>query len=903
LVQLIFGFTRYHRLAPTLVILIALAWSSIWAQAHAAALEDEEGVGEGAPTATARTAKGKAMPGFAAQRPPSVGPSRLDENGNGLSDGLEERLATLRPNESVDVIVTFQGPGNAAAAQRSVGPFSVKHEYTLISGFAATMSAAQARALAQTPGVFRVQLDGTVYGFMETARMDFGVDLPSGHPATPYTGDGVIICVIDSGVWPWHEQFADGDGLTTKVEWFRDFVGEGASVETLPGDLAHDEHFHGTLVAAIAAGDGTSVPWGDPAIASPLRGVAPGAAIWGAQVLEPDPATGGASGPDSGVVAAVDWCVAQWQNEGSPRDLVINLSLGSPGGCAGDALAAAVDAAFAAGAVVMVAAGNSGDGENSVNVPACADGVFPVAAVADHSLPVTAGLGGIESNGPYVAPWSSRGNDLTSGAAGPGVSIASAFNTDQPNFVALGCPMTATDSFGAPVPNPGCYVAASGTSFAAPFVAGVAAQILEASRALTPNRVLAPAEVYQILRDTARPWGSEGNPNIVAGAGLVDGQAAVAAAEGGTMCVDFTPSSSPIREVEIGSVGKSQSVQFPIWIEDPSLPLAITMTINGNLRRGMWSPDLDMQLLDASGDPFLVPNPLYPWLSSDPFVPAPGTSSTCVAGEDCGLVGVQETIHLPLPVGAADNLTALGPHYFLEVYPWDGFPNNGKGGSFTLELSNAYTSTSSSEPGPCANGRPDVTITSPANGSSFDEGEMITFTGTAQDAGDGDLSASLDWSSDLDGFIGSGASMPTSTLTVGAHTITAEATDIENATGSDSVGITIQSPVGTGDAVVSDVSYCGEGGRRADKHLTSIVSVTDDTGPLANATVSVTITKVDDGAWSETATTDGLGQARFTWKNAGSGAFTTNVDSVNGNAGISTPANGVSWPAGALPCN
>ncbi|MEE8303050.1 MAG: S8 family serine peptidase [Candidatus Tectomicrobia bacterium] len=888
----------FHHLALTLFVLIALTSSSVWAPAHSAALEDAEGLGAGLPSNSAQSTNDKPMPGFARQRPPAVGPSRLDENGNGLSDGLEERLASLRPNESVDVIVTFQGPGNAASAQRAVGRFSVKHEYTLIQGFPATMSAAQARALAQTPGVFRVQLDGTVYGFMETARMDFGVDLPGGLPATSFTGNDVIICVIDSGVWPWHEQFADDAGLITKVELFRDFVGDGASIDTLPGHLAHDEHYHGTIVAAIAAGDGTSMPWGDPVIAWPLRGVAPDAAIWSAQALEPDLATGGASGPDSGVVAAVDWCVAEWQDEilsGSNRNLVINLSLGSPGGCAGDALAAAVDAAYAAGAVVMAAAGNSGDGKDSVGVPACAAGAFPVAAAADHSLPFTPGLGGIESNGPYIAPWSSRGNALTSGAAGPGVSIASAFNTGQPNFVALGCPMTVPDSDGATVPNPGCYVAASGTSFAAPFLAGLAAQVFEAKPDLTP------AEVYQILRDTARPGGPGGMPNIVAGAGLVDGQAAVVAAQGGSKCIDYIPSPSPIREVELGSVRKNKSVQFPIWIEDPSLPLTITMTINGNLRQGMWSPDLDMQLLDAAGNPYLVPNPLYPWLSSVPFVPAPGTSSTCVAGEDCGLIGVQETIHLPLPVAAGEDLTAGGPHYFLEIYPWDGFPNNGKGGTFTLEFSNAYTSTSSSEPDSCANNSPEVTITLPANGSIFDEGDTITFTGTANDVEEGDLSASIDWSSDLDGFIGTGA--PTSTLSLGFHTITAEATDADDATGSDSIGITIEAAGGTGDVVVPDVSYCGDGGRNSDKHLTSIVSVADNSGPIANATVSATITKDSNGTLSGTATTDGFGEARFAWKNAGSGNFTTNVDSVNGDAGITTPNNGVSWPNGAVPCN
>ena len=51
---------------------------------------------------------------------------------------------------------------------------------------------------------------------------------------------------------------------------------------------------------------------------------------------------------------------------------------------------------------------------------------------------------------------------------------------------------------------------------------------------------------------------------------------------------------------------------------------------------------------------------------------------------------------------------------------------------------------------------PNVSITSPANGSSFTQGDNVSFAGTANDAEDGDISASLSWTSSLDGAIGSG---------------------------------------------------------------------------------------------------------------------------------------------------
>ncbi|MCP4127151.1 MAG: hypothetical protein GY753_08830 [Gammaproteobacteria bacterium] len=72
---------------------------------------------------------------------------------------------------------------------------------------------------------------------------------------------------------------------------------------------------------------------------------------------------------------------------------------------------------------------------------------------------------------------------------------------------------------------------------------------------------------------------------------------------------------------------------------------------------------------------------------------------------------------------------------------------------------------------------PTAGITSPANGSSHAEGNSITFSGSASDAEDGDLSSSLSWSSDIDGAIGTGASFTSTALSLGTHVITASVTD------------------------------------------------------------------------------------------------------------------------------
>ena len=71
------------------------------------------------------------------------------------------------------------------------------------------------------------------------------------------------------------------------------------------------------------------------------------------------------------------------------------------------------------------------------------------------------------------------------------------------------------------------------------------------------------------------------------------------------------------------------------------------------------------------------------------------------------------------------------------------------------------------------NTAPTVSITGPGDGSSFNEGDAITFTGTASDTEDGTITGSLSWSSSIDGAIGTGGSFSRSDLSVGVHTVTA----------------------------------------------------------------------------------------------------------------------------------
>jgi hypothetical protein len=74
------------------------------------------------------------------------------------------------------------------------------------------------------------------------------------------------------------------------------------------------------------------------------------------------------------------------------------------------------------------------------------------------------------------------------------------------------------------------------------------------------------------------------------------------------------------------------------------------------------------------------------------------------------------------------------------------------------------------------NTAPTTTIASPASGTSVAGGTSLAFSGSATDTQDGNLNASLVWTSSRDGQIGTGASF-SRTLSVGSHVVTASVTD------------------------------------------------------------------------------------------------------------------------------
>jgi subtilisin family serine protease len=176
------------------------------------------------------------------------------------------------------------------------------------------------------------------------------------------------------------------------------------------------------------------------------------------------------------------------------------------------------------------------------------------------------------------------------------------------------------------------------------------------------------------------------------------------------------------------------------------------------------------------------------------------------------------------------------------------------------------------------NDLPIVSITSPTDGSTFESGVTIYFSGTASDTEDGDLTGDLVWTSDIDGSMDTGGSF-SMIMNDGDHTITTNVTDSGGATGSASIGITVGTP-STNIMHVSDI-YMSLKIAGINVNAIATVTIVDADGNLEGATVF--------GQWSgatndtDSGVTDASGQVSLVSdkvKNLKSGTFTFTVDDV-----------------------
>jgi serine protease AprX len=538
------GFSRrdFGILAATAVVVLSAAASASSAPPSVPAGSSKPG-----------PARGEAV-GQGHGRPPRVD----DGDHNKIYDDLELKLAATAPDKQVPVIVRLTAPPTDELVEKLhgvVGKMKVERKLDIVDGVATALTKGQIKAAVRQGFVQDVSADSEVHVFNENQQATFGV-LKTRNTLPALTGDGdgnasvyspadAVVAVVDTGIDASHADLSGG-----KVIGFADFTVNPA-VERTP----YDDHGHGTHVSATIAGTGA-------ASGGLERGVAPGAALVGAKVLDAQ-----GSGTASGVIAGVNWVVTNKDRFGIE---VMSLSLGANGCYNGtDPESQAVNAAVAAGITVVVAAGNDGEhGTCTVGTPGAAANVITVGAMGDVTNDPNSG-----ATAGNLAWFSSRGPTLD--------------NRIKPDIVAPGVNVTSAQA------NSGTgYVAESGTSMATPFVSGVAALMKIRQPSLTP------LQIKSTLMTTAIDLGPPGT-DIDYGAGRLNAYAALQSI--GAPLPGFAP--IPSDQYVTGSLAQPTAFRDFSFSAGQGELISAALQINGwSAQNGL--PDFDLYVYA----PNVVPN-------------------------------------------------------------------------------------------------------------------------------------------------------------------------------------------------------------------------------------------------------------------------------------------------------
>ncbi|HEX2296219.1 MAG TPA: S8 family serine peptidase [Actinomycetota bacterium] len=436
------------------------------------------------------------------------------------------------------------------AAARSEG-LETGTVYDAIGVFVAYGSAAEFSALAEQEAIQYVEANRRIrFSTNSSHRATRGQDVLDGAVTlaggTRIDGRGVGVAVVDSGVDGTHPDLAPQMGGNVKIVCTSPLPATNAFLggfqecrtpkEAVPmDDTDHPSGGgHGTHVAGIVAGTGG-------ASNGRYHGAAPGATIYGVSVGTTLLVENGLDG--------LAW-VLENHDQVTPAIKVVNNSWGSgyrKYAANGDVLYSATwklqEALIAEGVTVVFAAGNAGgNGNNPTTVAECVNptpGLVCVANYDDQNTGTRAGT---------ISSTSSRGS-RTDVESWPDVSAPGTIITSTCRATLPVCHIHA----GFVTNPPNLYASLSGTSMAAPHVAGIAAQLYQADPTLTP------AEVENVLEDTAHKfaWGSEyglladpTNPDDTTsfekGHGLVDALAAVQTVlDGGSTEPTTPPTTSP----------------------------------------------------------------------------------------------------------------------------------------------------------------------------------------------------------------------------------------------------------------------------------------------------------------------------------------------------------------------
>ena len=473
---------------------------------------------------------------------------------------LLNALSGLPNTSSINVIITYRTtPGPADLGNLMMLGIPGGTLYRRLPMVVINATPSQIAAIAKLANVRSVFTNRTLSLLDQESRALIGLDEVASDASLPHpggaalSGAGITIAVLDSGVDGTHPDLPFGTKVVGNVRL-------NIAVGTAPGffypvpleGIADTDLVlgHGTSVASVAAGTGS-------ASGGALRGVAPGASILGL------------SAGDLFIINVLEGFDYILDNASRYGVRVVNCSWGTQGFFdPDDPVNVATRILHDAGITVVFASGNYGPSPDTLNP-------YSVA-------PWVVGVGSVRKDG-RLSSFSSRGifEELLY----------------HPTLVAPGESITAASPVAL---NGGAYYAVeSGTSFAAPHVAGVVALMLQA------NPALAPTDIKRILQQTASPFLARDRSEV--GAGGLDAWAALTQAVNATRpfgtyiagWLDERPYRIEHRPASITSsvVPAGGSVSLSVSLPGPTLSWQATLawgTVPG-------LSDLDVAVTDASG--------------------------------------------------------------------------------------------------------------------------------------------------------------------------------------------------------------------------------------------------------------------------------------------------------------
>jgi serine protease AprX len=167
----------------------------------------------------------------------------------GGSSNIAPDLANVDPHSIVNVIVQFLSPPSSeeAEAANKLGGVPQQADLGLIRAKLYSIPAKAIAALAHNPNVAYISPDRDVSPTLDYASSTIGAQTAFSYG---WTGSGVGVAIIDSGIQTENDLLYPGSHPTTRIVYSQSFVPKAPNT--------NDQYGHGTHVAGIVAGNGAA---------------------------------------------------------------------------------------------------------------------------------------------------------------------------------------------------------------------------------------------------------------------------------------------------------------------------------------------------------------------------------------------------------------------------------------------------------------------------------------------------------------------------------------------------------------------------------------------------------------------------------------------------------------------